>query len=450
MSGFLKRHWRKALILPPVVLAVVVFLLAMEGRKPPVRAQEGETARPVRVIEVPRLDVVPRATGYGEVEPAREWQAVAEVSGRITWLHPDFARGAILAEGTDLIRFDPADYELALAEARAQLAEIDARETNTRDSLAIEQRSLDVLRRDLERKTELRRTGAISQTALDEARRALLQGEQQVQSLRSTLNLIPSQRQAVETRVETARLNIDRTTVRAPFDIRVRQVDVEHGQYAQRGQTLATADGIEAAEVAAQVPLARLFPLLPQAGGALGETGVVQAAARLPALLALAAEVRLQAGQRTVTWEAEVARLAETVDPKTRTVGVIVRVDDPYGQATPGERPALVRGMFVEVAFAGRAREDHLVIPRSALHEGRRVYVVGADGRLEIRPVQVAWEQDDIAVLDGGLEVGARIVVTDLIPAVEGMALDPQPDPAALDDLTEAAGGDPGSTGAVR
>lgn len=187
------------------------------------------------------------------------------------WVHPRLKTGAILAEGTELIRFDSADYDLALAQIEAQLAELDARAETTRDSLEIEERNVAVLERDLARKQDLRRTGAASQTTVDAAERALLAGRQQVQSLRSTLALLPSQRRALEAQAETARLNQTRTIVRAPFDIRVRAVEVERGQFAQRGQTLVTADGLETAEITAQVPLERLFPLITEARAPVGD-----------------------------------------------------------------------------------------------------------------------------------------------------------------------------------
>lgn len=434
MGAFIKRHWRKALMLPPIALAVAVLAFALAERDPPERVAVEETARPVRVVTVPRLDVTPRAVGYGEVRPGRVWQAVAEVSGRVEWVHPDLESGAVLPEGTDLLRFEAADYDLALAQIEAQIAELDARAETTRASLDIENRTLAVLDRDLARKRDLRRSGAASQAAVDTAERAALSGRQQVQTLQNTLALLPAQRKALEAQAATARLNQHRTVLRAPFDLRVRDVEVERGQYAQRGQTLATADGLATAEVTAQVPLERLFPLIPDTpAGPLDE-------ARLAALTALTPEIRLSAGDRTVTWAGRVTRIAETVDPKTRTVGVIVTVDAPYAHVHPGVRPPLTRGMFVEVALAGPPRAGQLVVPRNAIHAGPTVYVADAENRLATRPVTLTWAQGDLAVIGSGLEAGERVVVTDLIPAVTGMLLDPTEDEATARRLITAAG----------
>ena len=440
MRTFLRTHCRKLLVLPPLLIAAAALVIAVQSRQPPARTGDSEMVRAVRVIEAPLLDVIPRATGFGSVEPARVWQAVAEVSARVAWVHPNLDRGSLLPADTELIRFDSADYDLALLRLEAQLAELDAREDSTRASLAIEERSLDVLRRDLARKRDLRSSGAAATAAVEQAERALLSGEQQVQGLKTTLALLPAQRRALEAQRDTARLEVARTVVRAPFDLRITTVAVREGQFAQRGGPLASGDGIAAAEVAAQVPLSHLLPLIAPAETPVGGA-VTAVAGRLPEVLGLTPVVRLRAGDRVVEWPAEVARIAEEVDPKTRTVGVIVRVDDPYRSAQPGVRPALTRGMFVEVALTGRPVAGRVVVPRHALRPGPAVHVADADDRLEVRPVTVAWQQGDIAVIAGGLSAGERLVITDVVPAVSGLKLLPQADDAAAAALVAAATG---------
>jgi hypothetical protein len=145
--------------------------------------------------------------------------------------------------------------------------------------------------------------------------------------------------------------------------------------------------------------------------------------------LGLSATVRLQSGSLEVSWPAEVTLLSPGVDAQTRTMGVIVAVDEPYAQARLGERPALVKGTFVQVELRGRARPG-LVIPRAALHEDR-VYVVDAEDRLESRLVKLEYAQQNFVVVAEGLAAGEIVVLSDLQPAIDGMLLDPRPDAAA-------------------
>ena len=89
-------------------------------------------------------------------------------------------------------------------------------------------------------------------------------------------------------------------------------------------------------------------------------------------------------------------------------------LDDLFGELGPGLRPALVKGMFVEVELTGTARPDTLVVPRAAVHGddggAALVYVVDGDSRLRRKPVEIAFEQGDFVVIEGG--IGENIEVT--------------------------------------
>ncbi|SDH50595.1 efflux RND transporter periplasmic adaptor subunit [Roseospirillum parvum] len=433
-----RAHWKKLLILPPLLGAVALLALLIQGREPPQRNELGEEARHVRTIEVPRLTVIPRAVGFGPVKPGRAWDAVAEVSGRVVEVHPDLKRGAILPAGAELVRLDATEYELAVSQFDAQLAELADRESNTRASLAIERRNAELAAADLQRKKELLSRGSASRQSVDAAEQAQLASQQAVQSLKNELTLIPAQRRLLQAQRDNAALDLARTTIRAPFDIRLAEVNVETSQYAQKGELLAIGDGLEVAEVEAQVPLDRMFTLIAPDRRPLPEVG--QLGAALPELLGVSPTVHLRLGQHDLAWRARLARIADTVDPQTRTIGVIVAVDDPYRSAIPGVRPPLTKGMFVEVELAGRPRPDRVAVPRAALHEGH-VYLIDRDDRLEKRPVSVAFQQGGLAVLDEGLEGGETLIVTDLVPAVAGMLLIGEADPEALAALKAEAGG---------
>lgn len=476
------RHPRLRLLLavPPVVLGVVLFVVLGAERDPPTRSQAEAPPVPVRVLTVPRVTVLPLVVAYGPVQPDRVWQGVAEVSGRLVEVAPVVRRGTIVPAGTPLIRIDPSDYRLTLAQREAQLRDLTAQRDNVAASIAIEERSLDLARRDLGRKETLGARGAVAQSAVDEARRATLASEQTLQSLRNTLNLIPAQIAQVQAQIDQARLDLARTTLVAPFDLRIAEAEVTEGRYAQRGEILIEGDSIARAEVEAQVPLDRMLALSEGAPGLAtrpdpapkdadrdGAGGAAPAsdsgdrngtAARLEAIglasrdmhrtLGLTAEVRLRAGSRIVSWTGRVERISDTVDPRTRTIGVIVVVEDPYRQAEPGVRPPLVKNMFVEVALHGAPRPDRVVVPRQAVREGR-VVLVGADNRLVSRPVTLGFVQGGYAIVDQGLEGGETLVLSDLSPAVDGMALDPHPDVEAGTRLiAEATGTDPMPFGA--
>ena len=451
MRKFLRRAGRLLLFVVPVALGAALVWYAVQNREGPQRLPPEERMIPARVVTVPSVDVVPRALGYGSAKPGRVWEAVGEVSGTVIYRHPELAKGAILRAGTELLRIDPTDYRLAIAQieanirsAEAQLAVLDVREANTKRSLAIEERSIDLARTELERKQRLVRQGTVSQATVDQEERAVLGGEQALQNLRNAMNLLPAERAVLEAtrdqlgaQLETARRNLERTTIVAPFDCRIAEVNVEQAQFAAQGKVLVVADSLDVAEVNAQVPIGTLLTLVP-AELSLPQQEPLVAMPRIREVAGLEATVRLRTGRGETEWPARFSRISDTVDPRTRTVGVIVAVDDPYRQAVPGRRPPLVKNMYVEVEIRGRPRHGAVVVPRSALH-GREVRVADSEGRLRIREVETDFMQTNFVVVASGLEAGERVVVSDLPFAVDGMRLAPEEDEEALAALVAEA-----------
>ncbi|MHA1152329.1 MAG: efflux RND transporter periplasmic adaptor subunit [Alphaproteobacteria bacterium] len=137
--------------------------------------------------------------------------------------------------------------------------------------------------------------------------------------------------------------------------------------------------------------------------------------------------------------------MSETIDPQTRTIGFIVAVDEPYGHVIPGKRPPLVKNLYVEVELRAPPRPGRIVVPRVAVHRaddgGWVVYLADQDDRLVIVPVELGPVQGDLAVVASGVTAGARVVASDLIPAIEGMLLAPRNDEALAVRLIAEAGG---------
>ena len=455
MRKFLRRLGRALLFILPITLGAAAVGYAVMSREGPQRTPPEERVIPVRVVTVPSVDVVPRALGYGSASPGRVWEAVAEVSGTVIYRHPDLEKGSILRAGTELLRVDDTDYRLAVAQieanihsSEAQLAVLDVRALNTRRSLAIEERRMDLARKELERKQRLVGQGTISQAAVDQEERAVLVGEQALQNLRNAMNLLPAERsvleatrEQLEAQLETARRNLSRTTIYAPFNCRIAAVNVEKAQFAARGKVLVVADSLDVAEVNAQVPVGNLLPLMPPDIELPLDPGAVMP--RLRDVVGLDALVRLRAGRGDIEWPARFSRISDTVDPRTRTVGVIVAVDNPYRQSASSRRPPLVKNMYVEVEIRGQSRPGAVVIPRVALR-GSRVHTVSDDGRLRIHEVEVDFAQTNFVVVASGLAPGERVVVSDLPYAVDGMRLEAVEDEEALAALVaEAVGSTP-------
>ena len=420
----MKTIWKRLLILPPLAIGGVLLAWAIL-----------DDLRTARVIEVEAVAVVPRAVGHGLVRPRAVWSAVAEVPGRIVEKADRLAKGAVIKKGTVLFRLDPVDHALAIAEAEAdikvaeaELRELEINRSNLEASREIERRALALGQRELTRKRELAKRGTLAKAALDAEERGLLALQQKVRDLDNQLRRLPAQRDLkqarrlqAEARLERARRDLARSEITAPFDLRIAEVDGEVAEFVAAGAVLATGDAIDVAEVTAQFAPARIRNLI--APDAVKGPVTIATFARIAEIAELEAIVRLRVDGAPIEWPARFDRFNDTVDPETRTIGAIVAVYDSYGATKPGIRPPLIKGFRVEVELRGTARPALPVVPRDVLDQGH-VLIVDGEGRLRRREIEVALAQGGFAAISKGLAPGERVVVSDLVPAIEGMRID--------------------------
>lgn len=423
------------LALPPIALALAGAVWMISNAPGPAQVAGDAAPLPVRVMTVERTDLRPTATAWGNLRAADTWVAVADVQGEVIWRHPDLEAGRLIRAGTEVLRIDPADYELALAQAEADLQALAAERTqldtetgNTTRILELERERLVLAEADLDRTRTLTAQGTVPQARADEAERATLLARRTVTELENTLALIPpraarldAQVARTEAAIDRARRSLSHTSLTTPFDLRVTDVVAEQFQTVAPGQVLIRGDGIAAAEVVAHLPVdafRRLIGDIPDGqslSDLMRELPLTQIEATLHPL-----------SDPAQAWTARVSRVEGGLDPRARTVPVVVTVDDPYAGADPPRRVPLVANMRVQVSFTGRIVADAVTVPESALH-GDRVRLVGPGDLLELRPVTSGFAQEGRVVLTGGVSPGDRVVIDDIVPALPGMALAPVP-----------------------
>ncbi|MCP4277901.1 MAG: biotin/lipoyl-binding protein, partial [Gammaproteobacteria bacterium] len=113
---------RKWVIILPILIGVAAFIFLKKNQREPVQAPVTEKAKLVRVIPAPQLAAIPQAVGYGTVQPVVTWDGVSQVRGRVVEKHPQLRKGAIIQSGELLLRIDPTDYQLAIAQTEADIA----------------------------------------------------------------------------------------------------------------------------------------------------------------------------------------------------------------------------------------------------------------------------------------------------------------------------------------
>ncbi|MCK8463430.1 hypothetical protein MUY35_06160 [Aliiroseovarius sp. S1339] len=445
----MKTGLKLALItLPIALIGAAILAYVISNKAPPERIELAERASAVRVVAAETRQIAPTLVGFGVVAPARTFQAIAEVGGTVDYVNPALRDGQILPAGSVLLRLSPTDFNLAIAQANAniraaeaRLAELDISEANQRAALEIEREALAVKAADLARADKLFTAGTITQTARDAARSAHLAQRQKVQGIDGTLALLPTQR-AVQTEqialyrtnLATAQRNLVRSEMTVPFIARVATHSVEVGQFLKAGQAAATLDGVDQAEVVVQVSMDSFRTLV--RSGQRGTATLPLDPSRMTETLhelGLNALVRLRLGDEVVTWPAQVDRISDGIDPKTGTVGVVVQVNNAYGQSGNGNRPPLTKGMFVDVVLSSEPVSG-IVVPRSALRDGQ-IFLAEADNRLRIVPVTPQLVQGAIAMLGDEIGEGSQIVLSPPNPVIEGALLDLHPDTELMNRL---------------
>ncbi len=379
------KHWLPLAILLAGGLGLALLVLT----RPQVEARPSEVAVPlVRAVVVAPGDVRFVVHAQGTVVPRTESDLVPQVSGEVVWVSASLASGGFFEAGDPLVRIDRADYELAFESSRAAVA----RATSERSRA----------RKERERQRRLAESSVASQARIDDAENAFRVAAAQLREAQAAL--------------ERAGRDLARTELTAPYAGRVRQESVDAGQFVSRGAPIAKLYAVDYAEVRLPIPDRELAYLdLPLTyRGASAETG-----GDVP----VGPEVLLRAefAGRVHTWRGRIVRTEGEIDPKSRMVTAVARVEDPYGADAASGRPPLAVGLFVQAEIVGHRVEDVFALPRTALREGGRVLVVDAEDRLRFRKVEVLRAERERVVIGAGLAPGERVCVSPLGAVVDGM-----------------------------
>lgn len=422
---------KKLLFFPILALGIIVLVIAIKLKPELPVKPAGDRARLVETIPLELRAIAPVAVGFGKVAPKVEWKAIAEVSGKVIYRHPRLEKGQILKAGTEILRIDPLDYELKLVQAQADLkssqtslAKLNQEEANLKQTLKIEKNRLVIANKELERGRNLRQKSLTSQSKVDQLEQSALSQRKLVLDIENQIGLMPDEKKVVEAlinvrlaKVKEAQRSLDKTVITLPIDLRISQVDIEQDQVVNIQQTMLVAHGINVMEVEAQMSIHDMRTLASSIGEfSRDESGIPQ-----PDMTFIQAEIELNSGSLHATWPAHVSRISETVDPSQATAGVILEIKQDYRDLSPTSIPPLVNGMFVRANIEGQENPSW-VIPERALH-GNNIYIKNENNTLEIVPVEVLYRRDNQVVIDGDLMQGQRLIVNDLLPAIQGMAL---------------------------
>jgi RND family efflux transporter MFP subunit len=383
-------------LMPPILLAAAFVLVGLVvWLKPADIPVPFEPEWPLVTIQEMRSEAIAvEVLATGTVQAAQHVRLIPEVSGRVNWVDPRFVRGGRFQRGEVLARIDSADYRAQLIQGEGQVA-------RARLGLQLEEAQ--------------QATAEWSWAHSDDERPdpgSLALREPYVAAARADLA-------SAEVGLEQAQRALDRTRLMAPYDLVVLEETLSEGQVIGPGQPVATLAGTETFRVSTWIPVSHLqFIAIP---GVQGEpTGSVVTATQ-----------RLGDG-REVARVGHVVSMGGQLDSQTRAAEVLVDIADPMDDAEGG-LPLLV-GAFVQMSISGTVLDDVVRVPRRAVVEGNKVWIVDENDKLDSREITVAWREIEHLLVNDGLRDGDRVVTSQIPTPSHGLpVVIATPSPSAVE-----------------
>ncbi|MGB3624941.1 MAG: efflux RND transporter periplasmic adaptor subunit [Henriciella sp.] len=375
-----------ALLMPVIVLAVLVaggFFLMQMLKPQPEKAEEQARGLSVFAEAAELTDLELTVSAQGEVQPQRQIIVAPQISGRISFVSPDFIDGGFIREGQVLVRLEAEDYRLAIVRAQSGVASAEQR-------LAREEAEAELAIQDLE---EL----GITNTS------PLARREPQLAEARASLDSAKAQ-------LADAQLALNRTAVTAPFSGRVRERNADLGQFVSPGQALGTIFATDVVEVS-----------LPLSDEEMGRVGLPLAFAETKSTQGPDVIFKANVAGQPRQWNGRIVRTSAAISPQTRLITAIAELRDPYGTGSDNGVP-MAPGLFVNAEVEGEQVQNVVRVPRSALRGVDEIYIGdGPAGKLEIREVELVFSDETGAYVSSGIEPGELAIVSPIQAAFDGM-----------------------------
>ncbi len=350
------------------IATLIALALSAAGCTPSGDQHGGGFPPPVvSVITVEPKDVPVTYEYTAQTAGFREVEVRARVTGIL--LRRNYSEGATVKQGQSLFTIDPAPFQTAVARAEGDLAMTDAKLAQTKREVAR-------LRPVLEAK-------AVSQKELDDAVSAEQMAEAEVKSARA--------------RLDEARLNLGWTRVEAPISGTTSRAAVSEGSMVSGPNVLLTT-------VTQTDPMYVIFGVPDRESIAL-RRDVEAGRLKVPADGRLRATLKLSDGSDYAR-EGVVNFQDVRVNTQTGTSEARAQFANPNGTLRAGE--------FSRIVLHGAVRPAAIVLPQRAVMEspkGKYVYLVAADGKSEIRPVEAGDWTGNGWIIRSGLKGGERVVI---------------------------------------
>ena len=353
--------WRIAVCMSVLILGLLGMMALASMRTPPKESKPEERRLKVEVLRVAPEDVPVFMTGYGDVQALNEVTIAPEVSGRVVSVHERLEVGEVIAEGETLFVVDPRNYDAAFKEARANVSQLGITIARLEKQLSLDrsrlktlERSRELARAEYERLLRLFQEHKVTaRSSVDAAERTYNGAADQADQMAQLIALYPLQIQEARSRLdaagaglELAQANLDRCTVRAPFNGRIKAASIEEGQFVSPGQSVLTLADDSTLEIHVALDSRDARRWLPFEQGA-GKSDL----AWFHGLPRDRVRIQWTEDEDDHVWHGHMNRVVE-FDRQTRTLTLAIRID--AREALNGDGLPLWKGCSARCVSRGR------------------------------------------------------------------------------------------------
>ena len=380
---------KKVLIICGVILLVAAVIVTVIFSTEPTAQSEGATKTTAMLVSVETVNqgtFTPKFVATGTVQPVEDVNLSAQVSGQVIQRTEEFVPGGLVKKGEVLLKINPADYINQLELRKSELLQA---QTN----LDIEMGRQNIAEQDL---------ALVGGDSLSDSQKSLVLREPQ-------LGAVKAQIQSAKASVNQAELNLQRTTITAPFDAQVISQNVTKGSQVGINDNLGRLIGIDYYWVEVTLPVNKLkwlaFPEGKKEKGAPVE---------------IRSNTTWQDGEFRTGY---LYRQVGALDRQTRLARVLIRIPDPLAfEPENAEKPKLIVGGFVEAHIEGETINDVVRLNRDYLRNNQTVWVM-EDKKLSIRQLEIKLIDADYAYITKGLEDGEKVISSNISTVTEGVPL---------------------------
>jgi len=368
-----------------VAAVAIIFLIFSTEPEASRETATKETPMLVRVVSVDQGNFTPTISATGTIRPSQEIVISPRVSGQVIERSPNFVPGGFVEKGEVLFKIDPSDYETALTQATSDLSQ--ARSD---------------LQRELGLQQAAEREYALLEDSLSKENRNLVLRKPQLESVKAQV-------ESAESSVQQAKLNLERTSVKAPFSGHIIDRNINVGSLVSTGQNVGQLVGTNSYWVETTVPVSNLKWLnFEHETGEQGSTVLVR---------------------NQSVWGPDESRSGYlltrigSLEEQTRMARLIVEVPDPLAQQTANRNaPKLIIGSFLAVELQAQPLTNVVRLSRNYLRENQTAWVMQHD-TLSIRNLDILFQDKNFAYISDGLTGGEKVITTNLATVRNGAAL---------------------------